>query len=257
MVRSCCGVAILMSLGGGLGVSAPAPPGTSAPPDLCGVGLLDAGRGVLYLPGAAGGVEAVSLRGGKPLWESKEASSPVLASGGKVFALAPVAGKRNEMRVVVLDARTGKRLAPPATISFPGWVSVTPAHGRRFRRAARPVRGGMLLVWEASRFRDGGEPPPGPDPNARQAGGAVRVDGATGEVAVVKGYRPKKADFRADDGQLHRTVAGGWVFDVEERYPRGGSCEWLTRRVLKARSADGRRAWGRSIAGEVDLPPRP
>jgi hypothetical protein len=234
--------------------------------EVCGVGILSPSSKVLFLPSASGGVEAVALFNGKALWESKDASRLLLATGDKVFAMALVKGKRNQVKVVVLDAITGERLVESATITFPAWVSVPPDYGLSFRSGARLDKGDVVLVWEARAFQDGGPPPPefGPDgkpyvdPNAKKASGALRVNVASGKVAPMQGYSPKEAEFFDDRpswvGPIKRQ---GWVFRVEETGPKSGLPGALTQRTFKAATQDGKRSWEREIAGGVNLPPRP
>ncbi len=237
-----------------------------ARPDVCGVGILAPSGKVLFLPSASGGIEAVALFNGKVLWEGKGASMLLLATDDKVFAQAVDKGKRNQVKVVVCDALTGERLLESEWITFPDWVSVRPDYGLRFRSAARLEKEDLTFVWEARAFYDGGEPLPefGPDgkpyvdPNAKEAGGAARVNLGSGKVATVKDYRPKEGDFLEDRPTwVGPTKRQGWVFQVKETDPKPGFPQSLTRRILKAKTEDGKRSWERDIAGEVNLPPRP
>jgi hypothetical protein len=234
--------------------------------EVCGVGILSPSGKVLFLPSVSGGVEAVALFNGKTLWESKDASRLLLATGDRVFAMALVKGNRNQVKVVVLDAVTGERLVESAPITFPGWASVTPDYGLSFRCGARLDKADVVLVWEARAFTDGGPPLPefGPDgkpyvdPNAKKAGGALIVNIATGKVRAVKGYSPKEAEFFDDrPSWVGQTKRQGWVFQVEETGPKSGLPYALTQRTFKAATADGQRSWKREIAGGVSLPPRP
>jgi hypothetical protein len=252
-------------LGFALTAAGPAAP-AKAPPLVCGVGVAAPSGKVLYLPSAGGGIEAVALFNGKQLWKAKDASTPLLATADRVFALAQSKGKRNQVKVVALDAATGEPVLRSETITFPDWVSVKRNFGLRFTPAARVEKGALLLLWKARRFRDGGEPPPefGPDgkpyvdPNARKAAGAVRVDLADGKTAAVAGYQPRDAVFpETEPSWVGPTKLSGWVLRVEERSPDPGFPYSLTRRLLRAETADGARSWQRRIAGEPFLPPRP
>jgi hypothetical protein len=230
------------------------------------VGVAAPSGKVLYLPSAGGGIEAVALFNGKQLWEAKDASTPLLATADKVFALAQVKGKKNQVKVVVLDAATGEQLLRSRTITFPDWVSVKRDFGLRFTPAARMERGSLLFFWKAYRFRDGGPPPPpfGPDgkpyvdPLERKAAGAFRVDLASGKATAVAGYQPRDAEFpETEPTSVGPTKLSGWVLRVEERGPESGIPYELTRRILRAETAAGARSWQRRIAGEPNLPPRP
>jgi outer membrane protein assembly factor BamB len=239
----------------------------AARPEICGLGILAPAGKVLFLPGPSDSIEAVALFNGKRLWETKGASKLLLATDDKVFAQTQVKGKRNQVKIVVLDATTGERLLESERITFPAWVSVPPDYGRSFRSAARLDRGDLVYIWKARTFHDGGEPLPnaGPDgkpyvdPNAREASGAMRVDLSSGKVTVVKDYRPKESDFFED----RPTWAGpakrqGRVFRVEQdTSTNSGMPHSLIRQILKAKTQDGKRSWQRDIIGEVNLPPRP
>ena len=238
----------------------------AAVPNVCGIGIMSPSGKVLFLPSAAGGIEAVAIFNGKTLWESKDADRPLLATDTRVFAQIPVKDKRNQVKIIVLDAATGERLLESAVISFPDWVSVRPDYGLRFRAGARLEKKDLVYAWDAYSFHDGGPPLPasGPDgkpykdPNAKKAGGAIRVNLANGKFAAVKGYQPKEADFPEDRPDwAGQTKRQGWVFRVEERGPGSGFPYSLIPRVLKAQQADGKRSWEHRIAGEVYLPPRP
>jgi hypothetical protein len=241
-------------------------PVQAARPNVCGVGILSPSGKVLFLPSASGGIEAVALFNGKTLWQSKGASRPLLATDTRVFAQAPIKDKRNQVKIVVLDAATGERLLESAVIPFPEWVSVRPDFGLRFRSGARLENKDLVFAWEARAFHDGGEPLPafGPDgkpyvdPNAKKAGGALRINLTTGKLSAVKGYQPKEAHFPEDRPTwVGTTRAQGWKFRVEEAGPDPGFPYQLTTRILKAERADGKRSWEHRIAGEVFLPPRP
>ena len=259
-----CGLLIASWFTPGFGTAGEA--AQAAGPNVCGVGILSPSGKVLFLPSASGGIEAVALFNGKTLWQSKGASRPLLATNTKIFAQASIKDKRNQVKIVVLDAATGEHLLESAVISFPDWVSVRPDFGLSFRSGARLENKDLVFAWEAEAFHDGGPPLPqfGPDgkpyvdPNAKKAGGAFRVNLTTGKPAAVKGYQPKEADFPEHrPSWVGTTRAQGWKFRVEETGPDPGYPYQLSTRILKAERADGKRSWEHRIAGEVYLPPRP
>jgi hypothetical protein len=140
-------------------------------------------------------------------------------------------------------------------IEFPEWVSVPLAFGHRFRSAARLDNDNVLYLWEAYTFSDGGEPPPDPDPNAKQAAGAFRLGVKSGRVAAVKGVRPKEGEL--PDWTPGQTKRDGWVFRVEEKSPEPGFPNVLTRRTLIAEREDSKGSWKTPLVGQPHLPPRP
>jgi hypothetical protein len=218
-----------------------------------GVGVIAHSGKVLFVPGETG-VEAVALFNGKALWTAEGTGDPLLATAEHVFAQVPVKGKKNQVKLVVLEAPTGERLRDSEVIEFPEWVSVPVEYGHSFRSAARLDKDTVLYVWEARTFSDR-EPPALPDPNAKRDGGAFRLDPKTGRVSVVKGYDPKDQDFPNTLYTAGRV--GDWVLWVEHLPSTRSAPHNVARRVLKAERTDGTGAWKRPIAGAVDLAPRP
>jgi hypothetical protein len=240
-----------------------AEPGKATSTDVAGLALLAPSGKVLYLPGDSY-VEAVAVFNGKQLWQSKDATNPLLATADHVFAQVEVKGKHNQVKLVILEATTGETIRSSEVITFPDWVSVQRDYGLTFRSTARLDKNDVVFVWAARTFHDGGEPLPisGPDgkpykdPNAKEAGGAVRVDIATGRISAEKDYKPKDTDFPSGLGT--KTKSAGWSFWVEHLPSKGnGMPHSLEPRVLIAERDDGKASWKRPIASEIFLPPRP
>jgi hypothetical protein len=221
---------------------------------VCNLGVLAPSGNVLFLPGTSG-VEAIAVFNGKPLWEAKGTGAPLLATADYVVSQFQVKGKKNQVKLVVLDATTGERLRVSDAIEFPEWVSVPLDFGHRFRSAARLDKNHVLFVWQAHTFSDGGEPPPDPDPNAKQAAGAFRLDVKSRQVVAVKEVQPKQGEL--PDWTPGQTKRDGWVFRVEEKSPDPGFPHVLTARTLIAKREDGKGSWQRPLMGQPYLPPRP
>jgi hypothetical protein len=221
---------------------------------VCNLGVLAPSGKVLFLPGISG-VEAIAVFNGKPLWEAKGTGAPLLATADYVVSQNQVKGKKNQVKLVVLDATTGERLRVSDAIEFPEWVSVPLDYGHRFRSAARLDKNHVLFVWEAYTFSDGGEPPPDPDPNAKRAAGAFRLDVKSGRVSAVKKLQPKEGEL--PDWTPGQTKHDGWVSRVEEKSPESGFPHVLTTRTLIAEREDAKGAWRRPLVGQPYLPPRP
>jgi hypothetical protein len=221
---------------------------------VCNLGVLAPSGKVLFLPGTSG-VEAIAVFNGKPLWKAKDTGVPLLATADYVVSQIQVKGKKNQVKLVVLDATTGEQLRVSDTIEFPEWVSVPLDFGHRFRSAARLEKNQVLFVWEAYTFSDGGPPPPDPDPNARQAAGAFRLDVKSGRVVAVKGVRPKQGEL--PDWTPGQTKHDGWVFRVEEKSPEPGFPHVLTTRTLIAEREEAKGSWQRPLVDQPYLPPRP
>jgi len=221
---------------------------------VCNLGVLAPSGKVLFLP-ATSGVEAIAVFNGKPLWEAKDTGVPLLATADYVVSQIQVKGKKNQVKLVVLDATTGERLRISDAIEFPDWVSVPLDFGHRFRSAARLDKNKVLFVWEAYTFSDGGGPPPDPDPNAKRAAGAFRLDVKSGRVSAVKKLQPKEGEL--PDWTPGQTKHDGWVFRVEENSPEPGFPHVLTTRTLIAERMDTKGSWKRPLVGQPHLPLRP
>lgn len=233
----------------------PALPRENAPGvSVAGVGVLAPTGKVLFLPGETG-TEAVAIFNGKLLWSAEGTGEPLLASAEHVFSQVQVKGKANQVKLAILDATTGEKVRESDAIEFPDWVSVPVEYGHGFRSAARLDKDGVLFVWDAHTFQDGGRPPPDRDPNAKKASGAFRIDVKTGRVSAVKDYKPKDEELNGTLGT--KTRVGGWAFWVESGQSSGAGARTTVSRVLKAERLEGKGEWKRPIAGVVHLLPRP
>ena len=252
---------VVVTHAGGLAVRPEVPkperPRRNAPGvTVAGVGALAPSGKVLFLPTDAG-VEAVAILNGKALWTAEGTGEPLLATAEHVIAQVPVKGKKNQIKLAVLDATTGEKVRESSTIELPEWVSVPVEYGRDFRSAARLEKDDLLFVWEARAFTDGGGPPPDPDPNAKRDGGALGFDVKTGRVWVVKDYKPKDEDFVDTLGT--KTRVSGWAFSVSGTSDPSSTVgpRTFVSRVLIAEREDGKGTWKRLIASAVHLLPRP
>jgi hypothetical protein len=156
------------------------------------LGVADPAGKVGYVMGVSGHVEALDLGTGKVLWEAKEAGRPLLVVDKALLIQAPVAGKANAVRVVLLDtAREGKQLLESEPVVFPDWVSVGLTHGRTFSSEAWAHKGDLLLRWRANAFYAGGAAPtPEIQRQARkEASGVAQVNLETGKVALLPADR--------------------------------------------------------------------
>ncbi|MBX9585086.1 MAG: hypothetical protein K2X87_32675, partial [Gemmataceae bacterium] len=106
--------------------------------------IVDATRGHVYVMAAGGGVEALDLATGKPVWVAKEADKPLAVAGDRVIAQAEDPKAPNALKVVVLDRATGKPVAT-GTQDLPAGV----------RAAARPGPEGEFMA--AASAAGGGE----------------------------------------------------------------------------------------------------
>jgi hypothetical protein len=227
-------------------------PAAGAP--VAGGGVVSPDRKLVYLP-AKGGVEAVDLATGKPVWANKEASKLAGASEKLVFAWVGEPKKGNAFRVVAIDAATGKAVGKSDPIQMPDWASTAPGYGRTFRTAARATGDGQgaTVAWEARAFYAGGAAPsPEILRNAmKDASGLVRVDFTTGRVTPEK-EKPKAADFGDPGGKV-----GDYEFRAEEQFPGFKPGSPMVTKVTLTVLKGGKELWKRELAGKPYLPPLP
>jgi hypothetical protein len=159
-------------------------------------GVADAEGNTGYVSNPAGGIDAVNLKTGKLLWDTKAAAKPLALDQDRLVAEANVQGKANSIRIVVLDTtRKGKSLLESKPIVFPEWVSVGVTHGRSFASTGRLHKNYLLLSWEARAWYAGGaRPTPQIEQAARKnASGVAQVNLKTGKVEMLgKDELPKE-----------------------------------------------------------------
>jgi hypothetical protein len=191
-VLSGVGAAALAAAVSAAGEAGPTPGGARTDPNpgpfelRAGV-VADPTRGALYLMNPRGGVDAVDVVAGELLWTTAEAARPLLLSGRSLLAQAEARDQPHVLRLVVLDADRGARLAEGG-IALPAGVaaSIADGLGTSFEAHARPDQGDALVSWRFSRRPVTGVAP-GPEavPGDFRADGALRVDLATGRAEAV------------------------------------------------------------------------
>lgn len=166
--------------------AAPAPEGRTASVPIP-AGIADAAGKVGFVANAKDGIDTVDLVNGETLWSSKDARRPLVAFADKFAAQAPVAGKDNAVRIVVLDVANGKQLLASDPVVFPDWVTTGLALGRTFNSSAQVDKGDLLLSWEAHAFYAGGAAPTPEILEAarKQARGVARVSLKSGKVQML------------------------------------------------------------------------
>jgi hypothetical protein len=168
--------------------AAPAPKeAPSQAPVMLPGGVADPAGRYGYVTNTTGGIDALDLETGKVLWASADASKPLVVIGDRIVAQAEVKGKYNSVRIIVLDAKSGKRLLQTDAVEFPEWVSVVQTWGRSFTSEARIDRGDVLLRWEAHASYAGGAAPR-PEivaASKKDASGVARISLETGHVEML------------------------------------------------------------------------
>jgi hypothetical protein len=227
---------------------------------LPGGGVLDPAGKVGYVPNPGGGIDALDLATGELLWRSEAAPRPLLATEDRLFVQAPVKGRANQVRVLVLDtAQKGKLLRESDLVTFPEWVAIGAAYGRSFRSTACLEQGELYLVWEARAWYAGGAaPPPKVERAARkEASGVARIDLKSGRVEALEGPQvPPKIPVQIPT-EPATVKANGRVYTLVDRPGTKPGQPFRRERLLKAEAASGQALWERPIAAPVFLPPLP
>lgn len=242
--------------------AAPAPgEAARAPVALPGGGVAEPDGKVGYVPNPSGGIDALNLADGTRLWDTREAPRPLLATADRLFVQAPVRGKANQVRILVLDAtQKGKRLLESQPVTFADWVSVGVTYGRSFALAARlDGEGGLLLTWTArSWYAGGARPTPEIERRARRAAsGVAHVDLKTGRVEALEGDKVPKGTPRTVPGEVRSAKVGGRVYSIEDKPGGVPGRPFQRKRTLRAADDNGKVLWERAIAGPVFLQPLP
>jgi hypothetical protein len=142
-----------------------------------------------YVSDTSGGIQALDLAQGEPIWRSQLAGRPLIVREHALVVLQlAVPDKENALRVALLDGNDqGKMLLASDAITFPDWVSATITTNESFGYSARLEGDDLLLEWEArARYRGGAPPPAYIQAQANKAaGGVARVDLKTGKVRML------------------------------------------------------------------------
>ena len=153
-------------------------------------GIADKAGKVGYVAGAKGGLEAVDLASGRMLWHAEGDLTPLLLSSQTIIATQTVAasasrpGQDNQIRIVRRETALGRQVFRSQPLVFPAWVSVAEnGWGTTFRSQAMLEKNILLFAWEATKRPVYGNPPGGAGAPMTHAGGVMRVDLSTGEVA--------------------------------------------------------------------------
>jgi outer membrane protein assembly factor BamB len=143
----------------------------------------EAGRRA-YVADGAGGIRALDLADGHPIWRTDAAERPLLVVGDRLLALKRP--RLSVLEVVVLDTTapdTPLITTPPITL--PSWVVAGIVDNDRFALSARIDETGRLeIAWNAHAVYAGGAVPPAQvvRDSERVARGTIRVELTTGRV---------------------------------------------------------------------------
>jgi hypothetical protein len=230
------------------------PPGTPVP----GGAVVSPDAKLVFVPAKDGGIEALAVATGKPVWTNPDAKNLAGASGGHVIAWVADEKKPNTFRVVVMEAATGKTVTKSEVVEMPDWATTAKTWGRTFRTAARAEADPVVVVWEArASYAGGARPTPEIEKAARkEAVGVVTVDMQTGKVKVLD-RKPTNDEFKPGPGGGVTTKVGEYEFRATEMIPKfkpgAAMVTTVTLTVLKGKDE----LWSRELAGNPWSPPPP
>ena len=198
-----------------VGLAAPAPEAknTTAIHFIPG-GAADAESGRGFVTNANGGVTALDLETGKPLWESKTAGRPLAVVDGRVWVQVRDKDKSNVIRVVGLTVDDGKTAAESEPIVLPNWVAAVEGRGagRSFTSSPYLDDGDLFVRWQANTWYWGGAAPsPQTEKAARKhADGVARVNLKSGKVEMLEADKapPPPSSVKVSAVDIESTAAG-------------------------------------------------
>lgn len=177
---------------------------------------------MVFASGKDGGVEALTLDGGRIMWSNKAVSRVAGASNKLALAWATDAQKPNAFRVVALDAKFGKVALTSDPIEMPEWATTEKGDKRTFAVQARDDGDLIVVAWDAA--ADG-----------KKDAAVVWVKTDTGKVTQLKGKT--KADFFKPAEKPGEFGAYTLTVESPDKSPK-----------LVAKK-DGKQVWFREIAG--------
>ncbi len=237
-------------------VAAPAAPDDTKPgvgATVGGVGIVSPNAKLVFVPAKDGGIEALDVATGKPLWKNKDANKLAGASDKLVLAWAGAEKPPNNFRVLVFDTATGKTLTRSEPLELPAWAATAKAGGRSFRTAAHVEADKVVVVWQANAFYYGGaRPTPEIEEAARKAAtGVASIDVKTGKVTT-ENRKPRPEEF----GTFTNNV-GDYEFGIEEVLPGFNPGAARFTKVTLTVGKDKKELWKRELAGNPWSPPPP
>lgn len=245
-----------------LAALAPAPlfaaegaPKTGTP--VAGVAVVSPDAKLVFVPAKGGGVEALEVATGKPVWKNADAQHVVGADAKRVYGWMPGKLRMNEFNVVAVDAATGKTIGKAGPVLLPDWAVPYKTYGRTFAASVRADGDGATVAWTVGAFYAGGaRPTPEIEAAARKNdSGLAKLDFSTGKSAPANG-KAKPDDLKFGPGASAGAPVGGLTFGIEEQQPSEFKTGALTKVTLSALKGD-KVIWAREIAGNPFMPPLP
>jgi hypothetical protein len=168
--------------------------------------VVDTDRHEAYVMSPSGGIVALDLAGGAPVWRTSKADKPLTLAGELLIGQAEAPGPANALRIVTLDTSRRGRQVTEALVDLPSGVQpmVVSSLHRSFTAEARSEPGEAAVSWEFVERPLRGMPPgpmevlPGETPPAASAAGPAPGPGA-----------PPPATMGAPDEGEETTVVRG------------------------------------------------
>lgn len=112
--------------------------------------VVDSDRREAYVMSPRGGIVAVDLAEGAPVWRTRKAAKPLTLAGELLIGQAEAPGPANELRIVTLDtSRRGKQVTE-ALVELPPGIEpmIASSLNRSFTAEVRPEPGEAAVAWE-------------------------------------------------------------------------------------------------------------
>jgi len=155
--------------------------------------VVDPAQCIAYLTAPRGGIEALALSSGQPVWVTAEPAKPLLVNDGLLLVQGEDGEASNVLRLRSLDAANGGRLLRSTDVPLPQQVRATlqDGLGTAFRLTARDIDHRVLVTWEFHRqFISGRSPLPEELARERHERGALRLDLKTGRAEILRAPQP-------------------------------------------------------------------
>jgi hypothetical protein len=112
--------------------------------------IVDPDRREAYVMSPQGGIDAVDLAEGTPVWHSSDADKPLTVADTLLVGQSEAPGPADGLRIVTLDTSRGGEQVSEAMVGLPPGVQpmIVPSLNRSFTASARAEPEGTVVSWE-------------------------------------------------------------------------------------------------------------
>jgi len=112
--------------------------------------VVDGAHAIAYVMHPEGGIEALDLQHGTPLWRSRDAERPLALSGSQLIAQARP-GDQGELRIVALDVQSNGVRRSEADLPMPAGIRADAVETMQqfFHVRAAPTAQGVVVSWDS------------------------------------------------------------------------------------------------------------